>query len=162
MNDNTSKTMSVAGSLLAGLNAQRLLLLSGSVLLLAAPLTLIQPAVHWLNDPQLAMLLRGMALIKLALAVLALVVVWWRLGQPLRPRLQAVGVAGVWALSLAAGLIWQLHWIVPASALFHGAMLSLLVAAWREMDVRAEQRAARQMRAAGTMPGGVIEAALRR
>lgn len=119
---------------------RRLLLLLGSALLFAAPLMLFAPAAYWADDPELFRLLRGIGILKIVLAVLALAVVWWRLGWQLSPRLQAVFVGGVWTLSLAAGSIWQLTLILPASALFHVATLALLVGAWRELEPRLAQR----------------------
>ncbi len=124
----------------SSLGRQRLLLLIGSGVLFAAPLLLFQPAAYWAGDPELFRLLRGMGVLKIAIAVLALAVLWWRLGRPVRPRLQAVFLGGVWLLSLGAGLIWQLTLILPASGLFHCATLALLVAAWRDVEPRLAHR----------------------
>jgi len=117
-------------------NQQRLLLLIGSAMLIAAPVLLFQPAAHWANDPELFLLLRGMGVLKIALALVALAVVWWRLARPMPAGLKAVCVSGVWAMSLAAGLIWQLNVVLPASGLFHLATIALLVAAWRDIEPR--------------------------
>lgn len=116
------------------LSQRRWLLLGGSGLCLALPLVLFAPAAHWVHDPELFLLLRGMGVLKLALALVALGVVAWRLGQPMVPRLQALAMAGVWGMSLAAGLIWQLTLVLPASGLFHAATIALLLAAWRDME----------------------------
>lgn len=124
------------------MNQPRLRLVLGAGVLFAASVVMLQPAAHWVHDPELFRLLRGMGVLKIVLAALALAVVWWRLGQALSPRLQTVFVGAVWALSLAAGLIWQLTMILPASALFHLATLSLLVAAWRDIGPRMEQQRA--------------------
>ncbi len=124
----------------AMLSRPRLLLLAGSGLLFAIPLMLFQPAAYWAGDLELFRLLRGMGMLKIALAALALAVVWWRLGRPVPARLQAVLLGGVWMLSLSAGLIWQLHAVLPASGLFHVATLALLIAAWRDMEPRLARR----------------------
>lgn len=116
---------------------RRSLLLVGSCLLLAAPLAFLVPAAHWSNDPELFRLLRGMATIKLVMAVVALALVWWRLGRPVAPGLGAVYVGGVCTLALATGLIWQLNAVLPASALFHSATFALLLAAWRDIESKA-------------------------
>lgn len=113
---------------------QRVLLVTVSLLLFAVPLLVFDLAAYWADDPELFRLLRGMGVLKIALAVAALAVVFWRLGGVVQPRLRAVYLGGVWALSLAAGMIWQLHWILPASGLFHGATIALLIAAWRDME----------------------------
>lgn len=122
------------------LSRPRLALVAGSALLFAIPMLWLQPAAYWAGDLELFRLLRGMGTLKVVLAALALAVVWWRLGRPVPARLQAVFVGGVWALSMAAGLIWQLHAVLPASGLFHAATLALLVAAWHDMEPRLAQR----------------------
>jgi hypothetical protein len=124
----------------------RALLVIGTALLLAAPLVLLRPAAHWAGDPELFRLLRGMAGIKAVLAVLAFAVVWWRLGRPgvtFRPAATYVG--GVWAMALATGLIWQLTTIPAASLLFHAAIVTLLVTAWRDVEPGSARRSSGQL-----------------
>ena len=118
----------------AGRTGQRTLLLMGSALLLAAPLAFFEPAAHWADDPELFRLLRGMAGLKGVMVAIAFTAVWWRLGRELAPRLASTYVGGVWAIALATGLIWQLTAVPTASALFHGAIIALLVAAWRDIE----------------------------
>jgi hypothetical protein len=124
------------------LNSARLqlLLVLGSSILLLTALAMFEPAAHWADDAELFVLLRGMASIKGLLAVLAFSAVWWRLGRSLSPRLAPrlaqTYIAGVWALALASGLIWQLTFIVAASGLFHLASMALLVATWRDAGPR--------------------------
>ena len=113
---------------------RRTLLLMGSALLLAAPLALFEPGAHWADDPELFRLLRGMAGLKGVMVIIAFTAVWWRLGRGLTPRLASTYVGGVWAVALATGLIWQLTAVPAASALFHGAIIALLVAAWRDIE----------------------------
>jgi hypothetical protein len=111
----------------------RVALLIGSGLLAAAPLAAVEPAAHWLDDPELFKLLRGMAGIKALLAAIALAAAWWRLGRSPAPAGLAVRyIGGVWALALATGLIWQLTVIPAASVLFHAATITLLVTAWAD------------------------------
>ena len=131
----TLKRTATAGRLdrQAVFSRARLLLVAGSGLLFAIPLLVLQPAALWTTDVELFRLLRGMGSLKILLAVIALTVIWWRLGRPVPAGLQAVLIGGVWALSLAAGLIWQMHLVLPASGLFHAATFVLLVAAWRDM-----------------------------
>lgn len=134
---------------------QRLLLLAGCTLLFSAPLLLFELAAYWADDPELFRLLRGMGVLKIVMALVALAVVFWRLGADVQPRLQAVYLGGVWGLSLAAGMIWQLHWILPASGLFHCATIVLLLAAWRDMEPRrAKRRAPGRARAVGRSAPG--------
>ena len=112
----------------------RTLLLAGSALLLAAPLAFVEPAAGWADDPELFRLLRGMAVLKGILAALAFAAVWWRLGRTLGAHLTATYVGSVCVMALATGLIWQLTALPAASALFHGATIALLVAAWRDIE----------------------------
>lgn len=94
----------------------------------------------WLGDPRpslaadadLARLLRGMALLKAALVVPALGLLWWRFGRPVSPLVSAVYVPGAWLLAGASALIWQLTWLPLAAATFHVAGLAVLLAAWRD------------------------------
>ncbi len=119
------------------------LLVAGSVLLLATPLVLLEPAAYWQDDPELFRLLRGMAVIKGVLALLAASLVWWRLGRLSGPGFAAAYIGGVWVLALATGLIWQLTLVLPASGLFHAATLMLLVTAWRDTGSRLADRRTR-------------------
>ena len=136
---NEAAAVSLRGTWLS-INQPRLGLVLGAILLFAASALMLQPAAHWANDPELFRLLRGMGMIKIALAAIGLALVWWRLASPLTASLTAVYVGGVWALSLTAGLIWQLTLILPASGLFHCATLALLAAAWRDMEPRRAHR----------------------
>ena len=84
------------------------------------------------TEPELAMLLRGMAAIKGLLAVSAAGVVWWRLGQPASARAAVAYIACTWALFAATVLIWQLALISAAAVLFHAGGFVGLVVAMRE------------------------------
>lgn len=108
-------------------------------------------AALWLGDPrpaldadvELARLLRGMAVIKAAICLLALGALWWRFGHPTSRRLAAAYLLGAWLVAGASMLVWQLT-LVPAAAIaFHAGELTLLIAAWR--DGRGERRAARAL-----------------
>lgn len=131
------QTASITGWTRPDPGRTRQALVAGSAVLLAAPLLLVAPAAHWAGDADLLLLMRGMAGIKSALALSALGLVAWRLGQPELYGARIVSyVGGVWALCLATGLIWQLTAIVPASMLFHAATITLLVTAWRDTAPR--------------------------
>jgi len=110
----------------------RVIVLFGALALFAAPVAFLEPALHWANDPELFRLLRGMGALKGGMAAVGLFVVAWRLGQTIKPRMAAAYIAGAWSLALAAGLIWELQVIALASTIFHGAILALLVTAWRD------------------------------
>jgi hypothetical protein len=83
-------------------------------------------------EPELAVLLRGMAAIKGLLALGAAGLVWWRLGQPVSGQAAVAYIACTWALFAATVLIWQLAFILAAAVLFHAAGLVGLVVAMRE------------------------------
>jgi len=119
---------------------RRVMLILGSSALLIAPLLMFEPAAHWADEADLFILLRGMACIKGLLAVIAFTTVWWRLRQTPTSRLAQTYIGGVWAMALATGLIWQLTFIVAASALFHCATIALLIAAWRDGGLRLQQQ----------------------
>jgi hypothetical protein len=85
-----------------------------------------------LVEPELAVLLRGMAAIKGLLAVFAASLVYWRFGLRISAR-------AAWAYATCAGLmfvgcavIWQLAFIPLAAALFHAGGMGALCVAWRE------------------------------
>jgi hypothetical protein len=112
-------------------------LLLGTAMMLVVPLTLMNPSNYAAGDPELQILLRGIAGIKGVLALLALAAVGWRLGQPgLTVSRSAVYIGGVWAMVLATGLVWQLSHFLVASLLFHGATITLLATAWSDLDRR--------------------------
>jgi hypothetical protein len=83
-------------------------------------------------EPELAVLLRGMAVIKGLLATSALGLVWWRLGQPVSALTAVAYIACTWSLFVASVLIWQLAFIVAGAVLFHAAGLLGLVVALHE------------------------------
>ena len=84
------------------------------------------------GEPELAVLLRGMAAIKGLLALSAAGLVWWRLGQPVALRVAATYITCASVLFASAVLIWQLAFVFAAAVLFHAAGLVGLVLAMRE------------------------------
>lgn len=112
--------------------AWRLRLVAGCAVAIAAAALIGDPASFSLADPELALLLRGMALIKGLLVVAAFALVLWRVGLPIGAGAATGYLAGVATMAFATALIWQLSFIVPAAALFHAAGLLLLVVAWRD------------------------------
>lgn len=83
-------------------------------------------------EPELVVLLRGMALIKAGMALLAFSLAWWRFGSPMSSQAAAGCVAGVGCLAAATILIWYLSFILAAAVVFHLGLFGLLVLAWRE------------------------------
>jgi hypothetical protein len=112
--------------------ALRGLLLLGCVISAAMAFRLGDPTAYLAADPELAQLLRGMAVIKAGIVIAAIGVLLWRFGRPMSPPLAAIYLVGAWLLSAATLLVWQLTLIPLAAIGFHAAELSLLVVAWRD------------------------------
>ena len=87
-------------------------------------------------DPELARLLRAMALIKGAMAVAAV----WLADRLLRERLGAGLAAGlvlaVAAMAAAPVLMWHVASVGAGAVLFHAGMVLLLVLGWRPAEAR--------------------------
>lgn len=81
-------------------------------------------------DPELATLLRFMAVVKAAMALGAAALIAWRLRWPVRPATGLGYVAGVSSMAAGAGLIWQLGHIGTGALLVHGGLLALAGLAW--------------------------------
>ena len=84
------------------------------------------------TDPDLARLLKGMAIIKTVILLAVGAAIWWRLGSPIRPSFAAgymlfgaVGVAG-------AALVWNMAGLSVAPFLFDGGLLGFLILALRD------------------------------
>ena len=90
------------------------------------------PAPRLAADAELAQVMRGISLIKGAFAAVAVILVFWRVGQPGQARRLAAMLPGCWAMAGAAGLVWQLSHFGLASLAFHAGWLSIALAAWRE------------------------------
>ena len=123
------------GALQPALHRSALLL--GCVAVLALVATLVPSAAAAFPDPDLARLLRGMALIKGGIALAAIGAVLWRFGWPIGRGCAAAYMLGCWVLAGASLLVWQLTLIPLAAIAFHGFELGLLFVAWR--DHRAER-----------------------
>ena len=82
--------------------------------------------------PELVRLLRGMALLKLALVAGAAWFAGWRLRFPARPPLAAAYVASLGVMAAGPGLIWSMAHVVLGAALLHISLAILLVLFWRD------------------------------
>jgi hypothetical protein len=83
-------------------------------------------------DPDLAKLLKGMAIIKTAILLAVGAAIWWRLGSGIRSGFAAgyiifgaIGVAG-------AALVWNMAGLGLAPFLFDGGLLGFLMLALRD------------------------------
>ena len=139
----------------------RTLLVGGCLVAVVWAGTVGDPEPRAALDPALARMLRGMALVKAALTLAVLGLLFWRLGHPLSSRAAAVYLVGTWGMAAASALIWQLSMLPLAAAAFHAGMIALLVAAWRDdgalpgafRDAQRGCRAAARSRWAAGRPG---------
>jgi hypothetical protein len=120
------------GVMFPAIASPRMLLLLGTALALVVAAALGDPRPVIAADPDLARLLRGMALIKSVLVLAAVGVLCWRLRQPLAAGHGLAYLVGAWIAAGATMLIWQLSFIVPAALAFHADELLLLLTAWRD------------------------------
>ncbi len=83
-------------------------------------------------DPELAMLLRFMAIVKAAMVIAAAVSVAWRLNGPVQPAAALAYVAAITSMAAGAGLIWQLEHVAAGAVMVHGGLAALAVVAWMD------------------------------
>lgn len=84
------------------------------------------------HDPDLAVLLRFMAVVKAVMALGAAALVGWRFGLPVRPATGLAYIAAMSGMAAGAGLIWQLGHIGTGALLVHGGLLALAGIAWMD------------------------------
>jgi hypothetical protein len=80
-------------------------------------------------EPQLILLIRFMALMKLGLAIGAGLLVAWRLGRSPTPRIAAGYTAGTMLMAGGPALMWHMHYIIFGSALFYAGLVLLVILA---------------------------------
>ena len=83
-------------------------------------------------DPDLARLLKGMAIIKTVILLAVGAAIWWRLGSAIRPSF-AAGYIIFGAMGIAgAALVWSMAGLEFAPFLFDGGLLGFLIVALRD------------------------------
>jgi len=108
------------------------LLWAGAVLCVGAAVVQGGVAARTPVDAELVNLLRGMAVIKGGLALVAAAAISWRLFQP-GPRLPLLAYCiGVWLMAAASVLVWQQAAVGLAAGAFHVGEFTVLIAAWRD------------------------------
>lgn len=83
-------------------------------------------------DPELSLLIRGMAGIKAMMVLALLAALTWRTRWPLPPPLWSAYTLGAWGMAFATVLIWHYTFIAAAAVFFHAAELLVLVLAWQD------------------------------
>jgi len=121
----------------------RAVLLTGAALAVVAALALSSVLPRAAAEPELALLLRFMAMVKGALGLLALGLAAWRLGRQASPALAGAYCLGVWGMLASAVLVWQFTRLGLAAGSFHFWALALLLTAM--LDGRRLRRAARPL-----------------
>ncbi len=94
------------------------------------------PSTRLRADPELARLLRGMAMIKCLLVAAAVAAIWWRFARPVAVPVATGYVVAAALIAGATMAIWQLSFIVAAAGVFHLAALMAMLLAWRDDGVR--------------------------
>lgn len=98
-----------------------------SVVLVAIGLAVLfgQPRPALLADPELAFVLRGMGMIKAAIAMGASTLVWWRAGAAVSGRRFLAYVGCCALLVVSSVLVLKLAILVATSVVFHATLLTL-------------------------------------
>jgi hypothetical protein len=109
-----------------------LLLCAGAAAAVAAGSFVGEPTAALRADPSLSHLLRGMAVIKGALALGAIGALWWRFGRPIDEGMAKAYLCGAWFMAGAAMIVWQLGHVGVGAIAFHTGELTLLTIAWFE------------------------------
>lgn len=78
-------------------------------------------------DPELTLLLRGMAVLKAGLAIGAVCLVAWRLAHPASSRLAAGLIVAAALMAAGPILVWHVAPVVAAALVFHAGLGLLLV-----------------------------------
>ena len=113
-------------------------LVAACLLAMVATALAIEPSDLVRSDPDLARLLRGMAIVKSLIVTAAIALGSWRLGFAIRPAVAAGYVGGTVAMAVATVLIWQLSSLPFAAALFHvGLFVFAGIAWWGDRDGQA-------------------------
>ena len=111
------------------------------------------------GDPDLARLLRGIALVKAALLAASVALVAWRFRWPITLPFAASYMVASAMMAGATASIWQLTRIPVAAVVYHAGLLSMLVTMLRDDSGRTRVaatmlRAAEPRRSTGPRPAG--------
>ena len=122
----------------------RALLIAGCAVSIGIAMRVGDPAGYLQADADLARVLRGMALIKAALVLGAVLAVGWRFGWRITVPISWGYLVGSWVLAGSTMLVWRLTLIPLAGVLFHVALIGMLLSAWRDDNKRRDDGAALQ------------------
>jgi hypothetical protein len=77
-------------------------------------------------EPELILLIRFMAFLKMLMAMGAALLVGWRLGQSPSAGQSIGGAFGVMIMAAGPALIWNINHLIVGSALFYGGLAMIL------------------------------------
>ena len=112
--------------------ALRAVLLFGSLAVGLTVAALAHPSAFAEVEPQLTVLLQGMAFIKAGITLAALGLVYWRFGSPVSSGAAVGYIVGVCCFVAASVLIAMLTALTLAAVVFHVGLFGLLFLALRE------------------------------
>lgn len=95
-----------------------------------------EPRPSILADPDLTFLLRGMALIKAAIAAAVMALVYWQADHVTSQGRFIAYVIATAVLAGTAALVWQLAVLQATSIVFHATLLTLGVLALGDVKIR--------------------------
>jgi hypothetical protein len=121
-----------AGAALTGGLKRRAALLTACACAAALATVLAEPGRAAASDPDLATLVRGMAVIKTAIVAAVGAAIWWRLGFAIKPGVAAGYILFAAAASAGAALVWNNAALWLAPFLFDGGLLGFLIVALRD------------------------------
>ena len=108
------------------------------------------------GEPGFVLLLRFMAALKIATALGAAGLTWWRLGYPMDARRVVSAIGASAAMAFGAGVLWGMAHLVAGAVLFHAALLGWLVLCYADRSAIGAalasvvaRRSLRQRRSAG-------------
>ncbi len=80
--------------------------------------------------PDLVRLLRGMAVLKMLMALGAVAGLWWRLGSAVTPFWMVGYALAAGLMAAGPGLIWDMTYLRTGAVLLHGGLLATLLLLW--------------------------------
>lgn len=119
---------------------RRAVLLGAVVVAAALAWLLARPQPALAADPELARLVRGMAGLKVLIALATLGLVWWRAARPIAPARLLAYALGTSVLAAAAVMVGQLAVVAATSVVFHATLLALGLVALGDGGVRVTGR----------------------
>ena len=117
---------------LAGGLKRRAALLAACACAAALATFLAEPGSGAASDPDLAKLIRGMAIIKTVILTAAGAAIWWRLGSAIKPGVAAGYILFAAVATGGAALVWNNAGLWLAPFLFDGGLLAFLVMTMRD------------------------------